>query len=391
MPWPAGLAFAAVAAMGCGSKSSGQTQEAAQAVEPEQKPGIVRLTPEQMTTAKIGLGKVERRAEAGRIAATAQIEPPADGVARVGPRLAGRVTTLKAGVGDKVQKGQILAVVDSPELARAKADYLSALAGAKVTRESSAREKALFDQHISSERDWRQAEADATRARAEKDATENRLHTLGLSEEDLRRLNSEGHYTSTMPAAAPLDGLVVERQVTLGQMVEPKDTMFVIMDLRTVWVLLDVYEKDLAQVKPGQPARARVTAFPDRMFTGKVDSIGAIVEARTRAVKVRVVLPNPSGELRPGMFATVEVEGTVGEKKEGLYAPAAAFQRDGEQAIVFVTRGEREFERRAVKLGPAAGDWALVEEGLSDGETVVTTGSFVLKSELKKSQLGGEE
>jgi cobalt-zinc-cadmium efflux system membrane fusion protein len=391
MLWPAGLAFAAVAAMGCGSKSSGQTQEVAQAVEPEQKPGIVRLTPKQMTTAKIGLGKVERRAEAGRLAATAQIEPPADGVARVGPRLAGRVTTLKAGVGDKVQKGQILAVVDSPELARAKADYLSALAAAKVTRESSAREKALFEQHISSERDWRQAEADATRARAEKDATENRLHTLGLSEEDLKRLNNEGHYTSTMPVAAPLDGLVVERQVTLGQMVEPKDTMFVIMDLRTVWVLLDVYEKDLAQVKSGQPARARVTAFPDRVFTGKVDNIGAIVEARTRAVKVRVVLPNPSGELRPGMFATVEVEGAVGEKREGLYAPAAALQRDGEQAIVFVTHGEREFERRAVKLGRPAGDWVLVDDGLSEGETVVTTGSFLVKSELKKGQLGGEE
>jgi RND family efflux transporter MFP subunit len=188
---------------------------------------------------------------------------------------------------------------------------------------------------------------------------------------------------------APIDGVIVERPVTLGQMVEPADTLFVIMDLREVWIQVDVYERDLRQVSAGQKVRVRVAAYPDRQFDGVVQNIGAIVEPKTRAVKVRVVLPNAAGELKPGMFATVTVEGTMGEKHEHLFAPAAAIQRDGERSIVFVPRGDHEFEAREVELGHVVGEWAEVEEGLVEGDVVVTTGSFLLKSELKKEALGG--
>jgi cobalt-zinc-cadmium efflux system membrane fusion protein len=103
------------------------------------------------------------------------------------------------------------------------------------------------------------------------------------------------------------------------------------------------------------------------------------------------VLPNPNGELKPGMFATVEVAGTTGQKIAGLFVPAAAVQRDGDRTIVFVPRGERQYQRRAVKLGRSTGDWVQVVEGLTEGQTVVTHGSFILKAELKKGELGGEE
>lgn len=384
-----GALLASLALAGCQSEGPG-------ADDPEAEPvaradGVVELTPEQAVNARIATAKVERRQQAGALSATAQIQPPADGVARVGPRLAGRVTTIRAELGEKVTKGQVLAVMDSPEIGRAKADYLAALAISNVNRETADREKVLAEKKISSERDWRHAEAEATRSRAEKEAAESRLHTMGIGDAELGRLKAEGHYVSTLPVTSPIGGIVVERSITLGQMLEPSDTLFVVMDLRQVWVLMDIYEEDLAQVKIGQDAAARVAAFRDRTFTGKVDNIGAVVEPSTRAVKVRVVLPNPDGELKPGMFATVEVAGTTGQEIQGVFAPAAAVQRDGDRSIVFVPKGERQYQRRAVKLGRSTGDWVQVLEGLTEGQTVVTSGSFILKGELKKGELGGDE
>lgn len=349
----------------------------------------VKLTPEQLASARLSLGKIERRSESGLVEATAQIEPAADRKARVGPRINGRVTALKAGVGDSVKSGTLLALIDSPELGRGKADYLAAVATAKVTRESADREKALFEKKISSEKDWREAEAAAVKARAEKEAAENRLHAFGISDGELSRLRVEGHYSSTMSMLSPMEGVVVERPVSLGQMVEPSDTLFLIMDLREVWILVDVYERDLSQVQVGQNVRVKVAAYPAKDFRGTVQNIGAVVEQRTRAVKVRVVLQNEAGDLKPGMFATVIIEGTTGDEHEHLFAPAAAIQRDGDRHIVFVPRGENEFEPRVVKVGHQARDWVEVQEGLSAGDSVVTAGSFALKSEMKKAELGG--
>ena len=384
------LATAAFSVAGCKQKGAqaGGVAEHAEGHEEGGEPEV-KLTPEQVASAKIALAKVERRAETGLVEATAQIEPAADRKARVGPRINGRVTALKAGVGDTVKSGSLLALIDSPELGRAKADYLAALAIAKVTRESADREKALFEKKISSEKDWREAQAAGAAARAEKEAAENRLHALGLSDGDLSRMHVEGHYSSTMSMLSPMQGVVVERPVSLGQMVEPSDTLFLIMDLREVWILIDVYERDLFQVRIGQNVRVKVAAYPNKDFGGTVENIGAIVEQKTRAVKVRVVLQHQAGDLKPGMFATVSIVGTSGEKHEHLFAPAAAVQRDGDKYIVFVPHGENEFRPRVVKLGHQAGDWVEIEEGLSEGDTVVTSGSFALKSELKKEELGG--
>ena len=357
--------------------------------EDDHPPGVVELTAEQVAGAKLTVARAEKRALASAIEATAEIQPTGDGVARVGAHVAGRVTAFKAAVGDPVTRGQVLVIVDSPELGRAKADFLSALALAKVTRDTADRERALFEKQISSERDWRQAEAEAVKARAEKEGTENRLHTLGMSDAELSRLRADSHYSSTTTATSPIDGLVVERPVTLGQMVDPTTTLFTVMDLSQVWVLVDVTERDLAQVQLGQTAVARVAAYPDRAYTGTITSIGAVVEPRTRTIRVRVALPNDRGELKPGMFARVTLAGTAGETREGLFVPQAAVQRDGDTPLLFVQRGEHTFERRDVELGRSSGEWLEVARGVSEGETVVTAGSFLLKSELHKARLGG--
>lgn len=359
--------------------------------EPVAQKGELRLTAQQLATAKLAIGSVEKRTESTPIRATGEIEPPDDGVARVGPKVAGRVARLLKGVGDPVKKGELLAMVDSPDLGRAKADYIAAAALAQVGKEAADRERALFEKKISSEKDWRQAEADATKARAEKDAAEVRLHTLGISDAQLDRLSPSEHFASSFSVTSPIDGVVVERPITVGQAAQPAETMFVVMDLREVWVLADVYERDLAQVAVGQAVIARVPAWKDRTFLGKVANIGSVIERKSRAVKIRVVMANPDGALKPGMFATVEIAGTAEVPRTALYVPAAAVQRDGGKALVFVARDAGVFEVKRVQIGAQTADWVEVVAGLAETDKVVTTGSFTLKSEIKKDELGEED
>jgi membrane fusion protein, heavy metal efflux system len=260
-----------------------------------------------------------------------------------------------------------------------------------VARETAAREKALWEKKISAERDYRVAAAAATMTRAEKEAAEVRLHTLGLTDAQLARLTADQHQGSSVGLASPIDGVVVERGVTLGQMIDPAVTTFVIMDLRTVWIQVDVYERDLAQIQIGAKVEARVKAWADRVFAGTIEAIGAVVETRTRTIKVRVVLDNADGALKPGMFASVKLAGSTGEAREGLFVPAAAVQRDGDQAIVFVPVGDRQFQLRTIETGVRTDAWVEVTHGLAAGERVVTTGSFQLKSEARRESFGGHE
>lgn len=384
------VVLAVAAATACKSKPP-EKAEPEKAAASEHAKGLVSLTKEQLASARIATGVVEKRAQAGTLEATAQIEPAAERQARVGSRIEGRVVAVTGNPGDQVRQGQVLAVVDSPELGRAKADFFGALAKADVARDTADREKALYERKITSEREWREAEAEAVKARADKEAAENRLHALGVTDAELSLMKVAGHYDSRVSVPAPISGVLVERHVTQGQMIAPADTLFTIVDLREVWILLDVYERDLAQVRVGQPATVRVAAYPGQEFPGRVASIGAVFEPKSRAAKARVVLSNPGGTLRPGMFATVSLQGTTGEERMLVVVPSGAVQRDGETNLVFLPRGPQEFEPRKIKVGRALGEWVEVLEGVTEGETVVTTGSFFLKAEMKKSELGEQE
>lgn len=353
---------------------------------------VVTLTEAQVTNAGIAYGTVELRREAGVLEATAQIEPAADRVAKIGSRVPGRVVEVRTAIGDRVTAGQTVVVLDSPDVGQAKADYLSALATSTLARETATRERQLFVRRVSAEREWREAEAEATRAEAALQAAENRLHALGLEDSELAALRTERHYSSTMVVRTPLSGVVAERNAASGEMVEPMNPLLTVMDLRQVWTVVDVYEQNIRQVSVGQDVEVTTAAYPGETFRGRVASIGALIEPQSRSTKVRVVLPNPGERLKPGMFATVFIKGAVPSTAERLFVPVAAVQRDGERTIAFVLLRDRTFAARAIRVGGQAGEWVEVLDGLTAGERVVTTGAFLLKSEFRKSELGeGEE
>ncbi|NOT07327.1 MAG: efflux RND transporter periplasmic adaptor subunit [Gemmatimonadales bacterium] len=379
---------------GAACASDGEKPDSAAIPSDSAANGRVTLTQAQATNAGITLAAVEERAAGGLLEATAEIEPAPARFAQIGARVAGRVVRLFVAEGDRVTTDQTMATVDSPELSQSTGDYLAAATTATVTREIADRERALFERKISSEREWRLAEAEAVRARAAKEAAENRLHALGLSDAELRQLQVEGHFASEVSIRTPLAGIVASRAISIGKIVQPGEQLFEVVDLAEVAIAIDVYEQNLTRVKVGQRVEAHTTSTGGQTFIGRVTSVGAVVERQSRTVKVRVILPNPDRVLRPGMFATVRVLGAGPDQQTGraIYVPSSAIQRDGPTAIVFVSGGDPlTFVRREIDLGPESGGFTLVRRGLAVGERVAVTGALVLKAEMKKGTLGEPE
>lgn len=183
---------------------------------------------------------------------------------------------------------------------------------------------------------------------------------------------------------APFAGTVTEASEILGHVVEVGGTMFHVADLSTLWVLVDIYEKDIAKIKAGLTAEIEVAAYPGEKFRGRLTTIFDVLDETTRTVKARVEAENPTGKLKPQMFATVNLQS--GEAADVLVVPESAVQSEGDQRFVFVPEAEG-FEKREVRTGQKMDGLIAILEGLAMGDSVVTDGAFVLKSELAKEIL----
>ncbi|MGH7859143.1 MAG: efflux RND transporter periplasmic adaptor subunit, partial [Candidatus Binatia bacterium] len=240
------------------------------------------------------------------------------------------------------------------------------------------------------------AKAALREADTELRGAEEHLHLLGLAEERVRALDYDQPRASIYEVRAPFAGTVVERHVTLGEMVEPQTPLFQVADLSTVWVWIDVFERDLARVHLGDGVELRVDAFPGESFEGRVAYLASRLESETRTARARVEVPNLDGKLRPGMFARVRISDPHGgdgraEASAALAVPEGAIQRDGERTLVFVALGGGRFDPREVRTGRRGGGYVEILEGLAEGDSVAVSGTFVLKSEASKESLGGEE
>ena len=355
---------------------------------------VVELTPEAASRAGIRTSSVEQRILASQLSTTGQVDFDQTRLAHVSPRISGRVHRVHAVLGQRVGAGQELAEIDSIELGQAKAVFLQAKAGEELARKSFDRAQSLLADRIASEQEVIEAEADLRGATAALRTAEETLRLFGLSQPQIDALSYQDHKAAVYPLRAPFAGTLVERHVTLGELVTPERNLFTLADLSRVWIWIDVYQRDLGKVHLEDDARARVDAFPDEVFAGKVSYLSAQVESDTRTVRARLDVENPDGKLRPGMFVEVELldpharEGEVTETAS-LVVPESALVRDGEEQVVFVPVGERRFERRDVRIGKKSGGFIAVLDGLELGEAVVIEGAFLLKSAASKDSLGG--
>jgi cobalt-zinc-cadmium efflux system membrane fusion protein len=304
-----------------------------------------------------------------------------DHYAVVGPLVDGRIVRLAAGVGDKVQRGQVLAEIESAEVGQAQAAYLSARARGAAADANLVRERDLTAQHISSQREREVAEAQAATEHAELKAATERLRAFGLGDGEIRRLDEGTSTGGRVSLKAPLAGTVVERTVTLGQAVQKADDAFRIIDLSRLWILLDVYEKDLRRVHVGQQVDLRSEARPGETSHARVAYVNPLLDEKTRTAQVRVELDNTDGKLSPGQFVSARLIGDPSLAPiEALAVPRSAVQTIDGRRVVFVKRGER-FERRVVELGQSGAELVEIKSGVDEGDQVATDGAFLLKSE----------
>ena len=194
-----------------------------------------------------------------------------------------------------------------------------------------------------------------------------------------------------MPVRSPVSGRVVEKHVTVGEMVTPERNMFTIADLGHVWIWIDVYEQNLRNVHLEDDVAVAADAYPDELFGGKVSYLSDQVDADTRTVRARIDVENPEHKLRPGMFVRVTLSDPhikSSDLEPSLVVPTGAVQRDGDEFIVFVSLGDNRFERREVEVGRTTGGFAEIRSGLDSANIVVVEGAFLLKSEASKEQMG---
>ena len=390
------IAFLAVGLAACDRDPAPNPETSAEESPVAETEGTIHLSPEAVVSAGISLGTAEVRALRTEIETTGAVDFDQRRFAHVSPRVGGRVEATLAEVGDHVRSGQVLARVDSIELGKAIGDYLQARARAELARETFEREQSLFADRVSSQQEMLSAQAAAREADAALRGAEEHLHLLGVSDNQVRTLGYDQPRASVYEVRAPFAGTVVERHATLGEMVEPQAPLFQVADLSRVWVWIDVFERDLARVHLGDDVELHVEAFPGSAFEGKLVYLGSRVETESRTARARIEVPNPEGRLRPGMFARVRISDPHAADGEAesvsvLAVPETALQRDGEQFVAYVALGDGRFESRKVRTGRKGDGFVEVLDGLSAGESVAVSGTFVLKSEASKESLGGEE
>jgi cobalt-zinc-cadmium efflux system membrane fusion protein len=255
----------------------------------------------------------------------------------------------------------------------------------EVAQANYEREKGLWEKKISSEKEMLDAKGEYFMAKAEFEAAESKLHLLGLSEDDIQSTISQLHSHEHFPLLSPYKGTVIEKHITLGEMTNPEETLFTIANLDILWIILDIYEKDLAKIVLGQDVEINVSTYPDNEFNGRITYISNVVEEDTRTVKVRVEIDNNKRILKPGMFATAKI--VTGKPEEIFTVPLSAIQRLQDKEVVFVDRGKNFFECCTVKTGREFETDIEVLEGIKEGEKVVIEGAFYLKSELLKETI----
>lgn len=336
------------------------------------------------------LGIVIRTAAKGRISEeltlTGEVHLNPDLLAHVTPRTPGVVREVYKSVGDRVTAGELLAVLDSRELATAKAELLSAGERLVLAQATFDREQQLRTRGISSEQDYLDARQKKAEAEINVHAAQQMLRALGLDKQALENLaqDSERQELTHYEMRAPIDGEIIAKHITRGERLSEEDSAFEVADLSRVWVLLTVYQKDLTAVEPGQEVVLSMGSG-GLTLSGHIGYVSPILNEQTRAATARVEISNESGVWRPGLFLTARV--LLGDSLAAVVVPRTAIQMVGGHEVVFV-QTEHGFVARDVTTGRSDAEDVEILTGLAAGELYAASGAFTLKAELGKSSFG---
>ena len=360
-------------------------QHAAPASASNATHGLVTLSPEMMSRA--GLRTVAavagETATALRLPGVVQANAYKEVV--VTSLVSGRVTQVGADLGAQVAAQQPLATIYSPELADAQTAFIAARAEQTAHQQRQTRTQRLTAIGAATRQELEEHEAERAAVDAAVEVARARLALLGIPEERTQRLTGPQDVITTTSVRAPLAGVVTKRGVNVGLNIDPSMELFTIVDLSTVWVIADLYERDFGKVRVGSPVTITSSSYPGMTLRGRVSYIDPLVQPETRTAKLRVEVTNPGGRLRLGMFVDARVEDA--SPRQGVFVPKASVQMMGSDAVVYVAAGEPgQFVERKVEIGSENGDQVLLLSGVEPGDEVVTDGVFFLRAERERIQ-----
>lgn len=346
--------------------------------------GKVEMTVELQKQNGVLVATAAKQSLGGAISVTGTVAANADRIAHVSPRIPGKIVSVRASLGDSVVNGQTLVTLDSVELGEALNRYQQAKTRLQLAKDKLDRALALSEKKIIARKDVFQAESDYQIAQSEFHTDEERLSLYGVSASELK---DDNYRKPLLAVRSPIKGVITEKQAVVGELSDPAKSLYTVADLSLVWVLVDINEKDLGKVFKGQGATVTVGAWPDLKLKGRITHLADLVNEVTRTVKARIEVANPGRKLKPEMFATVALM-LPADTPPVLTVPEDALQELAGNKVLFVTENGTGFEPRKVALGRASGGMMEVISGLKEGDRYAVKGSFLLKSELQKGELG---
>jgi cobalt-zinc-cadmium efflux system membrane fusion protein len=400
-----GLALAGLVACGACKVASA---DGAKSGDPESKPAAktearnsVRVSPDIQRKWGISVAQASRTSVAGAISIPGVLSLDPQHTAQISSLLDGKVIFIGAQVGDEVHRDQVLVTLHAPALAQAKTVYLQSAAKLELARREFERAEVLLKQEAMDQKEHLRRRTEFENASSDFAVAESNLHSYGLGQAAVEKLLAQARRPNNGTTAmddlaepflsltSPIAGHVVASDVVNGEHIEPQKMLLTISDLTTLWALLDARESDLPHVARGQAVRVTTGIYPDRVWNGRVDHVGDVVDEKTRTVKIRVLVRNDGRLLKPNMYIQGELPDAV-TSRDVLTVPQDAVQAIGGESVVFVREAADTFVARVVEIGDRVGDRRAVLKGLNGSETVVVAGSYSLKAELLKSTLGGE-
>jgi Cu(I)/Ag(I) efflux system membrane fusion protein len=353
---------------GCGRQSSDESDIKHDEHDAEtSEHTVVRLDRHKVFHAGIQVETVEKKSVAIPLSLPGKVSYNERKFADITARVGGRVEKVNVFINDRVRGGDVLLELYSQEFVTIQFEFLQAVQ--RLTRAQ------------------RSAADEMGAARAIYESAKQKLIVAGVMEEDLRELETTQSPKTYYAVRAPFNGMILQSNVRQGAFVQTGMELFELSDLSTLWVLADIYEKDLPRIREGMKAIVEVSAYPDS-FQGVITSIYGVVDEKSRTIKARIEVQNQNAKLKPEMFCTVKIQTEFG--KETIKIPASALLGDTEKHFVFVALSDTTFEKRDVRTGVETREFAEILDGLLVGEKIVVKGGFFLKSELAKETFGEE-
>lgn len=346
----------------------------------------VAVTPELQQNITVGAPQLQQVTAQQKV--SARVETDASHVARIGSPVEGRITRVLVFEGQHVRRGQVLAMLHSNSLSDTQFAFVKACTEEKLAEQSAARARQLVQADVIGKAELQKREAEVLQNSTEVSALRAQLHGLGMSEGAIRQLEVTRKLTSEYPIVASISGTVTERDVTIGQVVQPADQAFQIADLSSLWFAADVPEEQSRALAVGKTVVASIPAQPGETITGKLSFVSPIVNPETRTVQARMNLSNPKGLFKPDMLASMTFESNPEQK---LTIPSTAVVREENKDHVFLQVAPMTYLLREVELGAEVNERRVVVRGLTEHDRIVLNGAFHLNNKRKQDMIKGGE